>query len=95
MCIKPKSMKSLYVPKFYLNDNVLKEVETYKYLGVVISNTFTDDCDIMRLTRSIYATGNVLISKFKKCTDDVKIQLFKTYLTNLYCSHLWSSFFTV
>ena len=34
----------------------------------------------------------MLIRKFRKCSEDVKIQLFKTYLCNLYCPHLWKTY---
>ena len=93
MCIKPKSLKSLSMRKFYLDVMCLKEVCEYKYLGVVICDNLSDNEDIKRVTRSIYCTGNVLISKFKNCTVDVQLQLFKSYCSNLYCCNLWKSFF--
>ena len=40
----------------------------------------------------MYVRGNTLVRKFGKCSTDVKIQLFKTYLGNMYCSHLWSNY---
>ena len=55
----------------------------------------SDNKDIKRQIRSIYSRGNMIISKFRKCTIDVKIQLFKTFCTSLYCAHLWSDFSTV
>ena len=39
--------------------------------------------------RSNYCKGNFLIRKFKNCSFDVKKQLFKSYLSCLYCSQLW------
>jgi len=40
----------------------------------------------------MYAQGNVLVSKFRKYTSEVKSQLFKTFITNLYCGQLWCNF---
>ena len=92
MTIVPKWLKSFNVPDFTLNGRKLKSVEQQKYLGVLVTNSFTDDLDIKRQIRSIYCTGNMIISRFKFCTEDVKIQLFKTYASSLYASHLWSSY---
>ena len=33
----------------------------------------------------------MLIRKFGKCSIDVKQELFRSYLTTSYCSHLWSN----
>ena len=35
---------------------------------------------------------NILVRKFRSCSGEVKDQLFKTYLANLYCGQLWSNF---
>ena len=53
-----------------------------------------DDSDIKRQVKSVYARGNMLIQKFRSCSTDVKLRLFQTHLSNLYCSHLWSAFST-
>ena len=42
--------------------------------------------------RSLYIRGNLLSRNFGFCSDTVKVQLFKTFCSNMYCSHLWSSF---
>ena len=33
-----------------------------------------------------------LIRNFTKCFDDVKICLFKAYITSIYCAHLWCNY---
>ena len=43
--------------------------------------------------RSIYCRGNILIKKFRHCSDDVKIKLFKSYCSSFYGSNLWCSFY--
>ena len=39
--------------------------------------------------RGIYAKGNMIYKNLKKCSMEVKIHLFKTYCSNLYCAGLW------
>jgi hypothetical protein len=51
-----------------------------------------DHRDIMRQIRATYTRGNILLRKYRKCTDEVKLQLFNSYCTNLYCSQLWCSY---
>ena len=46
--------------------------------------------DIKWQIRSIYYRGNTFI--FGKCSDDVKVQLFKYFWSNLYCGLLWSNY---
>ena len=50
------------------------------------------DDDIKQQIRSLYARGNVLISKFRKCDHNVKVKLFKTYCTSLYGCNLWANY---
>jgi hypothetical protein len=57
-----------------------------------MTSDFKDDRDIKRQIRAIYSKGNILISKFRKCSNEIKVQLFKSLCSNVYCSHLWSSF---
>ena len=75
MCFKPKSLANLYIPKIYLNEVPLTFVTSCKYFGVVICNGMRDDDDIMRHVRSLYTRGNMLISRFKTCSHEVKVTL--------------------
>ena len=92
MCIKPKWLKDIHVPNFVLDGNVLKSVSIQKYLGCVISDNLSDNNDICRQLRCTYARGNMIIKKFKYCTDEVKVKLFKAYCTNFYGSCIWARF---
>ena len=92
MCLKPKSLSKLHVPNMYLNGELLKCVSKTKYLGVFIDNPVTDDEDIMRHVKAIYARGNIMVNRFKKCSEDVKIHLFQSYLSSVYGSQLWTTF---
>jgi len=91
MCIRSKQWKQLYIPECYLDGNALKQTSTHKYLGVFLSEHLNDTFDVLRQRKSIFARGNVLISRFKHCSDDVKAQLFKSYCSTLYCSQLWNN----
>ena len=89
MVFKPAGMSDLYVPKFYLKGSVLSCVDKQKYLGVYISDDQKDDCDISRQIKAVYTRGNILINKFKHCSEDVKVKLFTSYCTSFYCAQLW------
>ena len=67
----------------------LKEGNETKYLGHFITNDLSDDRDIFRQRRKLYAQANTLIRKFNFCSVPVKISLFKAYCTPLYTAHLW------
>ena len=92
MCVKPKLMKHLHLPTFHINGKVLDYVTTQKYLGIMLSHDMSDNDDLLRQLKGIYSRGNMLISKFQSCSEQVKIQLFKTYCGNFYASHLWCNY---
>ena len=92
MCIKPKVLKNMRVPNIYLNGKKLLWVEHQKYLGVFLCNDKSDNKDLSRGSRAIYTRGNILLSKFSKCSIEVKRCLFKTYLSDFYCNQLWCDY---
>ena len=89
MCIKPPTMKKLYVPEFFLGHDVITVVNREEYLGYVLTVDMTDDDHILKEMRNFNARGYMLIRKFKHCTDTVKILLYKTYCSSMYCCPLW------
>ena len=92
MCFKPTNQYSLYVPDIMLNNKLLSFVSSYKYLGIIVHEKLDDEEDIMRHVKSLYARGNMLISRFRKCSDEVKTKLFKSFFSNAYGSHLWCKY---
>lgn len=92
MCIRPKSFKNLYFPNIYLNGATVKVVDNEKYLGAFIVDDLSDDVDMCRQRKSIYAHGNVLLRNFRNCSNDIKSTLFRTFCTGFYCSSLWGSY---
>ena len=92
LVVKSAQYNTVSVPPMLLNNVPLPIVDQIKYLGVFITSNMSDNTDIDRQKSYIYGRGNNLIKCFKYCTEDVKTLLFKSYCTNLYCSHLWSVF---
>jgi hypothetical protein len=92
MAFIPKMYGKLHIPQICLNNRPLKWVDENKYLGMIISNDCKDNMDIKRQIRALYARGNILVRNFVKCSPDVKVQLFKTYCSNIYAGHLWSNY---
>ena len=94
-----KSVSMVFLPKRYkkimpefdliLHGTRLIFVKSTTYLGHVISNDLSDENDMLKTRRSIYAKGNTIIRKFSKCSSKIKETLFRSYITPLYCSHLW------
>ena len=92
MCFCPKTMANLFVPDISLYGTPLSFVNNCKYLGVVIDRNLDDDDDIRRHVKSLYTRGNILISRFRFCSEDVKLKLFRSFLRNAYGCHLWTKY---
>ena len=77
----------------YLNmyGEKIQEVTKTKYLGHIITNDLTDDADIDRQVKKLYAQGNSILRKFHMCSWDVKLTLFRAYCSPLYTAQLWWS----
>ena len=92
MFFKPSEAINLNHPDFILDSESISIVDEYKYLGYIICDNLSDKKDIDRHKRNIYAQGDTLIRKFSMCSLDVKIMLFRTYCTPMYCAQLWCRF---
>ena len=89
---RTKEDKRLNFPLFKLSGNSLEVWNRIKYLGHIVTDQMTDDDDIYRQCRKLYAQANTIARKFSQCSTKVKVSLFKTYCTPLYTAHLWSSY---
>ena len=89
MICRGQYMKNVYPPLYTLNGEVIKEVDSVRYIGHIISSNGKDDKDIMRQCQQLYARGNVLLRKFHMCSMDVKVKLFNTYCSPMYTAQLW------
>ena len=75
--------------QLHLDGNILSFVNEHKYLGIKICDNMYDDADIVQQVKATYARGNVLISKFRKCDNEVKVKLFKAFCNSFYGCNLW------
>ena len=75
-----------------MNGETVSQKQEVKYLGVILNNDGTDNSDILRTCRYIYAFGNSLIKGFGMCSKTIRIKLFKTYMYQMYCTSHWSNF---
>lgn len=92
MLVQSKKVKFSKNPIVKLAGQPLKYVDSYKYLGCFISSDQSDDLDIDRQRRWLLINANRIVRKFHKCSEEVKVLLFKTFCCNMYCSHLWSNY---
>ena len=77
MCVKPRWLNNLSIPNFKLDDDDddLTCVSLHKYLGCIISDDLSDNADIVRQMKCIYVRGNMIIKKFRFCSEDVKVKV--------------------
>ena len=80
-------------PSFAVNDSVTGDVPEVKYLGHVIANDMTDDDDMMRQRRQLYALDNALSRRFHMCSIEVKNTLFRSFCTPMCTSSYGGLFF--
>ena len=93
MC-RNKAMRHAVCHSFIVNGVVIPESDKVKYLGHIICSDLSDDEDMMRQRRYLYAQGNVLSRSFHKfmCSINVKNTLCRTFCTPMYTCHLWCNY---
>ena len=92
MICRTREDKDLSFPSFYLSGQVVSIHRKAKYLGHVLTDQLCDDEDLFRQRRTLYAQANMLLRKFKHCSTEVKVSLFRAYCTPLYTAPLWVKF---
>ena len=92
MIFRCNKMKDICIPNVVLNNVLLTRVIQYKYLGHCISDDLSDDEDMARQYRQMYAQGSALLRKLFMCTESVKITLFRSFCTRLYTCELWLNY---
>ena len=63
MFFKPSYMQNVKMPSFKMNYETIEVVNKYTYLGHIISDNLSDDLDIFRQRKRIFAQGNSLLRK--------------------------------
>ena len=89
MIVRTREDRQLTFPDFLLYGTVLSVCKEITYLGHIISDDLSNDKDILRQRRKLYAQANILCRKFSMCSVPVKVALFKAYCTPFYTAHLW------
>ena len=92
MIVRNTNIRDVPAPAFKVNGDVVCESDKVKYLGHVLCSDCTDNFDIMRQRRQLYALGNSLSRRFSMCSTAVKNALFRTFCTLLYTCQLWSNY---
>jgi len=95
MVFVPKNRNRMFAsvfPSFTFGASVLQFVTQFKYLGHIITHNLTDDNDIQREIRSMFVRCNILIRKFSRCSEHVKLKLYQAYCLCFYDIALWTSF---
>ena len=78
-------------PDVFLNGQRLVWVENFKYLGHVLSSSFSDGPDMRRAKRLLYYGVNMICARVGFADRDVLVRLFRAYCTNLYGCELWNT----
>ena len=92
MFFKPNFMHNINLPKFRINNEIIEIVHNYTYLGHILCDDSSDDLDILRQRRKIFAQGNSIMRKFYMCSIDVKLTLFRSYCSSFYTAQLWVNY---
>ena len=92
MFFRPDYMQNSNLPVFKMNEENIEVVKKYTYLGHILCDTLSDDLDIFRQRKKIFAQGNSLLRKFYMCTIEVKITLFRSYCSSFYTAQLWTNY---
>ena len=92
MFFRPKNMLNVSLPSFKIFNENVEIVHKYTYLGHILCDTLSDDLDILRQRKKLFAQGNSIMRKFYMCTQDVKLTLFRSYCSSLYTAQLWVNY---
>lgn len=92
MYFSTKRFRNFIPPSVTLCRVKLNYVTEAKYLGHIMHSELVDDVDINRAKRALYTRGNLITRKFAYCTEEAKITLFRSFITPIYCAHLWVNY---
>jgi len=71
-------------PEFMPAGCKLEFVENFHHLGHIIDNCLCDDKDINREVNVLFTRTNILCRCIKRCSNAVKLKLFRSYCMCLY-----------
>ncbi len=76
-------------PLIKLCGKTLQWQDTVRYLGYDINCHNRDYEEMMRRRREMMCNANLISSRFGSCSREVKVYLFKTFFSSVYCSSVW------
>jgi len=85
-------LEILSTKTIYLNGFALAFVSQFKYLWHIINNTLNDDDDIKRDIKNLFMRTNMLFNRYRKCSINVKLTMFKTFCMSMYDLCLWKHY---
>ena len=80
----PKLYK-LALPSLHINHLPISYTDSIKYLGYIFTSDNSDDAEMLRQMRLLYCRSNRLIRMFNKCSQNVLIELCRSFCTTFYC----------
>ena len=87
---KPKVYK-LYLPTVFIGSEALKLINESKYFGFTFSDSKSDDCDMLRQMRLLYAKSNQLLQTLVMVLR-MLISLYFKLLHSIVLSFLWNDY---
>ena len=85
----PKLYK-LALPSLHINHLPISYTDSIKYLGYIFTSDNSDDAEMLRQMRLLYCRSNRLIRMFNKCSQNVLIELCRSFCTTFYCPYFWT-----
>ncbi|CAG9122649.1 unnamed protein product [Plutella xylostella] len=79
------------VPEVVLDGAPVRVVQQFRYLGHILTSDLRDDTDIERERRALSIRCNMLARRFHRCSEQVKITLFRAYCQNIYTGRAMST----
>ena len=70
----------------------LRWVTKYKYIGIILTDDLSDDCNMLRQRGICYARSKSFIRHVSLCSPNVKVKLFKALCCVMYCCQIWSQY---
>ncbi|XP_075975710.1 uncharacterized protein LOC142976308 [Anticarsia gemmatalis] len=80
------------IPPVSLYGTPLNRVTHFKYLGHWVTEDLKDNMDMERERRALCIRCNMLARRFARCTEQVKVTLFRAFCQTFYTCSLWANY---
>ena len=75
--------------RFYYDGHIISIVDSFKYLGCILSGDLTDVLDIDRCNKAFNKSAGFLLRKFNNADNQIFLHLFNSFCSTLYGCELW------